>query len=88
MSKNNTKTTNNGSWTTITLHQTDIVKYNDSTIVLNSGGYRTATTKRRMNQVLQSINSRAKVFQHQNKWYVSDRTGGIQDFQDGMAIYY
>ena len=39
-----------GGMTHVTYHQTVVVRFNHEHIILNSGGYRTATTKTRMNQ--------------------------------------
>jgi hypothetical protein len=50
VSKNNTKITKCGDWTVITLHSTDVVKFDKDEIVLNNGGYITATTVARMQQ--------------------------------------
>lgn len=52
----------------IRLHQTDVVTYHpDSTITLNSGGWRTSTTKDRINTF-----SPARVCQHKGVWYIGD----------------
>ncbi len=50
----------------IRYHATDVVTYHkDGRIVLNSGGYRTMTTKDRMN-----CYSPASVYQESGLWYV------------------
>lgn len=49
----------------IRLHQTHVVTFHpNGSITLNSGGWRTVTTKRRMNQ------AGARVFQDKFVWYV------------------
>lgn len=67
----------------IILHRTPIVTYRpDGSIVLNSGGYRTVTTKARMNEVLPDS---IRVYQQRHDWFVTtpwDR----RPFHDGMVI--
>jgi hypothetical protein len=61
----------------IVLHQTAIVKYRrNGEIVLNSGGWKTVTTKARMNEF-----SPVSVRQSAGEWFAN----GIE-FEDGMVI--
>ena len=63
----------------VTLHATRIVTfYPDGRIVLNSGGYRTSTTKARMNAILPDG---LRVTQTDFEWTV----GGVA-FEDNMTI--
>lgn len=64
-------------------HNTAVVTYKkDNTIRLNSGGYRSITTKARMNDAL---GNRGYVFQKNYKWYF--HAGGItREFVDGITI--
>lgn len=50
LSTNNTTITNDEGWTCVTLHRTCIVRFNDDEIILDNGGWNTATTATRMNQ--------------------------------------
>ena len=54
----------------------------DGRIQLNSGGYRTTTTKRRMNQCLLGH----RVYQRDFAWYVSAPDGTVRPFEDGMLL--
>lgn len=67
----------------IVLHRTRIVCYRpDGSIVLNSGGFRTTTTKARMNEVLPPGIS---VWQKRYDWFVT--VGGETiPFYDGMIV--
>lgn len=74
----------------VRLHDTDIVKFPNPEdkyhFILNSGGWRTPTTKERMNDVLPSG---VAVYQNRGYWYV--RIGGWEDgktvpFFDGIEI--
>lgn len=63
----------------ITYHQTDVVTYrDDGAILLNSGGWRTQTTKNRINEY-----SPLRVTQHLGVWYVTPD----YIFADGMVYY-
>lgn len=64
--------------TVIRLHHTDIVqKHPDGTFTLNSGGWRTSTTKERINSY-----SPARLFQAKGEWFLS----GHVTFIDGMTV--
>lgn len=61
---------------TIRLHATDVVTiYPDDAVKVNSGGWRTSTTKNRINKY-----SPVKVYQKNHQWYFDDGT----EFEDGM----
>jgi hypothetical protein len=65
----------------ISLHNTDIIKFFSNYTVLNSGGWRTKTTKDRINTFVPWI----KVFQKKNNWYVKTETETLE-FEDNMII--
>src|SRR3990167_4512368 len=63
----------------VRLHNTDVVKhYQNGDTVLDSGGWRTATTKDRINSF-----SSARIYQENSLWYVA---GAKKLFADGMRI--
>lgn len=51
-------------------HQTPVVQWNDKHVILKSGGYRTATTKVRMNEVAHEYKLGFVVFQDKQEWCV------------------
>jgi hypothetical protein len=70
----------------VVLHRTSIVSYfSDGRIMLNSGGYETATTKDRINKLLPPGYS---LYQEKNKWWLEPR--GHREsrigFYDGMVL--
>ena len=72
--------------TRVTYHSTDVVTvYPNGKIVLDSGGWRTNTTKLRMNQASQELGLGFNVWQRLGNWYV-DIDGTVQEFEDGKAI--
>ena len=80
-------------YTRITYHQTVVVKFSNTEVRLDSGGYRTATTKVRMNQASNQYNLGFQVYQSKHDWYVVTRSAnGEYDwdhpipFVDGMRI--
>jgi hypothetical protein len=63
---------------TIRLHSTDVVTiYPDDAVEVNSGGWRSSTTKDRINKY-----SPVKVYQKNHQWYFDDGS----EFQDGMIF--
>ena len=70
----------------------------EARVLLNAHGWRTKTTKRRMNQVLAALNIPANVYQKDFTWYVSkdhdcdgeDRgifyTNSVEPFYDNMEF--
>jgi hypothetical protein len=86
--KNNTRLTiyNNGD-KTLTLHNTDIIKWIGDKIILNSGGWDTMTTRSRLNEFLPSP---YRVFRRKGITYVSngqysDKETELQFF-DGLEL--
>lgn len=68
-------------------HRTPVVTwYSDGRIVLRSGGYRSVTTKRRMNDAVPDI----RVWQRAFEWWVTPIHGNNQEnpipFHDGMVV--
>ena len=70
----------------VTYHNTIVVKViNDRYVILNTGGYYTDTTKRRMNQASLQYSLGYNVYQCDFVWYV--RCGDdIQPYYDGITI--
>jgi len=67
----------------IKLHNTVILLFfRDDSVVLDSGGWQTVTTKERMNRYLPSGYS---IYQEQSIWYLSHSDGRVA-FADGMRI--
>lgn len=65
-------------------HHTDVVTaYPDGKVVLNSGGYRTLTTKERINRYMPEG---CKLINKRGKWVVSMPNGQEVDFYDGMSL--
>lgn len=62
--------TENG-MTEVIYHGTKVVTFDSTWISLNTGGYRTKTTKDRMNQVSNQFGLGYKVKQVQGEWIVS-----------------
>jgi hypothetical protein len=65
----------------IALYTTAIVRFRpDGTVVLNSGGYRTVTTKDRLNRA-----TPFRVTQARSRWYVEPPGGTRTEFVDGWS---
>jgi hypothetical protein len=62
----------------VRLHGTAVVRfYPNGTVKLNSGGWRTSTTKDRINKY-----SPVKVYQKKYEWYLQDGT----EFEDNILV--
>jgi hypothetical protein len=71
--------------TVVRYHQTDVVAFDAESIRLNSGGWRTATTKLRMNQTANQFGLGFSVYQHKFEWFVC--FGGMRlEYIDGMVL--
>lgn len=59
-------------YVTARYHNTDIITIDkvSDTVILNSGGYRTLTTKKRMNEVMEDFGISVRVFQRKYDWFV------------------
>ena len=69
--------------TIIRLHGTDIVtKHADGSVTLDSGGWKTVTTKDRMNDHLPGA---ARLWQERGQWYVASE-GKRVPFYDGIRV--
>lgn len=68
----------------VRLYDTDIVRNNEKTTTLNSGGYRTRTTSKWINSYLPSQWS---LYQKAFEWYLTNsQTGQTIKFEDGIVI--
>lgn len=74
----------------IIYHQTTVAVRDckERTIRLDSGGWRTATTKKRINQALRYWCINAKLRQSSGIWFVEDPAGATHRFYDGITITY
>lgn len=72
-------------YTKVVYHDTIVVKFNDNVIELNSNGYRTVTTKVRMNQASNQFDLGYRVYQKNHVWFI-DYLGKTQKFIDGIVL--
>ena len=71
--------------TSIVYHSTAVVQFDNDKIILNSGGWDTATTKSRMNQASYQYSLGFDVYQVNFTWYV-DYKGETIPFADGLTL--
>jgi hypothetical protein len=86
--KGNTRVYNDDDMLIVTLHNTNVFildKKNDF-IALSSGGWRTVTTKQRINQASEDYFCGFRVYQKNFVWYVSLKNGDTVPFKDGMKL--
>ena len=75
--------------TAVRYHDTNVVEFTPDTITLNSGGWLTATTKRRMNETASAYGLDFWVSQEDFKWWVFVGRGPNRyhtPFSDGMTF--
>jgi hypothetical protein len=71
----------------VRLHGNAVVMLHESgKVALDSCGYKTVTTKRRMNQFLQANLPGYSVSQKKHVWYVSDKAGTTVEFADTILL--
>jgi hypothetical protein len=85
LGKHATVVLKNDKTTSVIYHETPVVKFNNYKITLNSGGYKTATTKTRMNQASNEFDLGFRVYQQQKKWYVEYNNQTL-NFVDNMVL--
>ena len=56
--------------TAVRYHDTNVVEFTPNSVTLNSGGWRTPTTKRRMNEVSDHYGLNFHVYQEDHEWWV------------------
>lgn len=66
----------------VTYHATDIVTFWPDLVTLNTGGYRTVTTKRKMNQAANQFGLGYSVYQKDYNWFVCLPSGENVAFDD------
>jgi hypothetical protein len=71
VSKNNTCVGRDGKKITITLHNTQVVSFDDKKIILDHGGWVTTTTAARMNQASNEFNLGYYVSRKAGEMYVT-----------------
>lgn len=69
----------------VTYHKTDVVKFNENMIILDSGGWRTQTTRSRMNRMSNDFDLGYSVYQKNKKWFVKYK-GITLNFYDGITL--
>lgn len=74
-----------GEYIVVTYHSTDVVKFNDQEIILNSGGWLSATTKSRMNQTANQFDLGYRVIQKDYEWFINFNGRRIK-FYDNITL--
>lgn len=70
----------------VTYQRTNIVTWEDGNITLDSGGWETVTTKRKMNQAAHQFALGYAVYQKDFTWFVDLPSGETVRFVDGMTF--
>lgn len=72
----------------VMLHNTVVIAINESGATLNSGSWRTATTKVAINNALRQLRGFTgyAVVQKKGEWFLSCPDNSLKPFTDGMSI--
>lgn len=72
--------------TVVTYHSTPIVTFDGKRVILNTGGWFTATTKTRMNQAACQFGLPYSVHQEKFRWFV-DTPEGTKEFKENICSF-
>ena len=78
--------TDDDGFTKVVYHSTPVVKFNQSEIRLDSGGWMTNTTKLRMNQASNQFKLGFNVYQKNYEWFI-DYIGKTFNYSDGITLF-
>ena len=70
----------------VVYHDTMIVSWDANEVCLNSGGWESVTTKRKLNQASNQFGLGYSVYQKDYVWYVVNPQGLTVPFTDGMVL--
>jgi len=73
-------------YTCVKYHKTVVVRWNPFEIILDSGGWMTVTTKKRMNQTSQEFNLGYSVYAVRGGWYIDFKDQTRIEFLDGVTL--
>ncbi len=84
--KTATKVREENGMTHVRYHNTDVVSFNDSVVILRTDGWKTVTTKARMNQTANEYNLPFSVYQDKGQWMVTVLDTVIPFIGDSLEI--
>ena len=84
--KTATKVTERDGMTHVRYHSTDVVSFDSSKVILRTDGWKTATTKARMNQTANEYNLPFSVFQDKGQWFVRVMNKTLKFENDSIEI--
>ena len=77
---------NNDNFGGVRYINTDIVTWKNGKVTLNSDGWETVTTKRKMNQASNQFGLRFDVYQDNFQWFVNLPNGQTVKYYDGITF--
>lgn len=70
----------------VTYHRTRIVDAIPSTVILDTDGWKGATTKKKMNQASHQFDLGYTIHQHKGEWYVTTKAGRFPFVADSFQF--
>ena len=86
IAKRKTRITTEDGIIRVRYHSTDVVTFDDATITLRTGGWKTVTTKARMNQTSNEYGLGFLVYQEKFLWFVRTKAGVIPFAGDTVTL--
>ena len=83
--KDNTAVSTENGVSTVTLHGHKIAEVGDTWLRIFDAGWRTNTTKSRLNAILRAHGNGESVFQKEWQWFISTAEG-VVEFEDGFTL--
>ena len=81
----NTEVVNEGGVSTVYLHNNKIAEIGDTWLCLFDGGWRSNTTKSRLNAILRVHGNGEGIYQKKFEWFISTAEGD-QKFKSGLVL--
>lgn len=74
----------------VVLHRTVVARLSAGTVTLDSGGWRTPTTKTAINNALRQWGCDCRIWQEKHEWFIDAKVATTRpatlEFRDGMEI--
>ena len=84
-SRDNTSVYNENEVSIVRLHGNKIAEIGDTWLKLYDGGWRTTTTKSRLNAILSAHGNGERVYQKNHQWFIS-YDGKVEEFKSGILL--
>lgn len=85
-SNSNTKVMGNSTNAVLTLFDNVIATKENDNYLITDSGWKTVTTKERLNGILDALQSKWRIYQLNKKWYITDGMGTRQEWTGVLEV--